>query len=139
MTEPGPTLTEFEQPPGRVRPSGRRPRAALAWMLVLVAVAGAGVAGRGPETEPTPPSPATAEKPGASTVAAASDAGGDEATERPDRATVVAPSSIWRLGGDGVLGSRGVDLDELRRGHVRPEAPARRVRLPVWTLDWQRL
>ncbi len=72
-------------------------------------------------------------------AAVASDRGRAEATDRSDPGTVVAPSSVWRLGGDGVLGSRGVDLDELRRGRVEPETPVGRVRPPVWTLDWQRL
>ena len=139
MTETGPTLTEFEQPAGRVRPSGRRPPAALAWLLVLAGVVGAGVAGREPDTEPARPSPATAERPPASVAAVASDSRGTEAPERPDPATVVAPSSVWRLGGDGVLGSRGVDLDELRRARVPPDAVARPLRLPGWSLDWRRL
>jgi hypothetical protein len=88
---------------------------------VLVAVVVAGVAGRvidggGPDPTTADTRPAgPGVTPDHTPVPAAVPAGDPVTGVTPGPMAPAGPSSVWRLGGDGVVGSRGVDLGELRR------------------------
>ncbi len=136
-------MTEFEQPTGQVRPSSRRHSAAAAWALVLVAAVGAGMAGRviddgGPDSITPIPTAGARATPDQTPVRAAVRGGDPDAEVTPGPMETAGPSSVWRLGGDGVVGSRGVDLGELRR---RGDETRRTLRplLRSWSLERRQL
>jgi hypothetical protein len=113
-------------------------------VLLLATVVGAGVAGRVLEgnevsqtTANTAPQLAIA-TPGATRLPAADGADPDAARADPESALAGGPSSVWRLGGDGVIGSRGVDLGDLRR-RGDDARPTLRFRLPGWFVERRQL